>query len=149
VNDANDWDSEQWSKPVRRRADAWAEKLREHAHEPPVLFFAEYVDLLSFCPPARFLGKHGLIQMMADRYELFCITLPLERRVVTKLEKLRRRGQWDEDRLFGALTLAAATSWDGIGGGSVLVFLRQVISPSKEDDEIVNCFKTTPKWMRK
>jgi hypothetical protein len=46
----NEWSSEQWLKHIRRCADEWALNLRQNGQKPPVLFFAEYVDLWSFCP---------------------------------------------------------------------------------------------------
>ena len=147
VENPNEWETEQWPETVRRRADSWADNLRQQGHEPPVVFFAEYVDLWSFCPPFRFLAKHGLIQMMADRHELFCIDLPFSKDLTRQLEQLRTHGQWDEDRFFGMVTLEAASAWNKLVDTAVLIFVRQVVAGSATDEEVSASLETVPDWI--
>jgi hypothetical protein len=143
-----DWNPDQWPESARSAADNWAERLRAHGHEPPIIFFAEYVDLWSFCPPARFLEDHGLIGVLADRYELFCLPLPLTSTATTELERLKTSGQWDEDRLFAGLTLDAADSWNKLVDQAVLVFLRLAVSGAVEDQEVLDSLTGLPDWMK-
>jgi hypothetical protein len=111
------------------------------------VFYAEYVDLWSYCPPDRFLRDHGLIQMFGDRYELLCFPLPFAPDVVKQLNKIRTRGQWEEDRLFAALTLFASLSWDALVDEAVLVFLRRVVGGAVDDHEITESLCAIPGWM--
>lgn len=147
VDTANEWASEQWPPDVRRSADAWADNMREHAHQPPVVFFAEYIDSWSYCPPDRYLRDHGLIQIMADRYELFCAELPLSDSAAADLRRMRTEGQYEEDRFFGTVTLEAASAWGALVDTAVLVFLRHVVGSSVTDDELSDSLKTIPTWM--
>ena len=147
VTTNNEWASEQWPQSVRQSADAWAETLREHAHYPPVVFFAEYVDLWSHCPPDRYLRDRGLIQIMADRYELFCAELPLSESAAATLGRIRAEGQHDEDRFFGTVTLEAASAWEALVESAVLVFLRHVIGASVSDAELSDSLRTIPTWV--
>jgi len=47
IDDRDEWSSEQWPASVRRRADAFADRLRSHALSLPVVYFAEWADLWS------------------------------------------------------------------------------------------------------
>src|SRR5262249_17402827 len=98
VDDPSEWSAEQWPKHVRQHADKWALNLRQNGIKPPILFFAEYVDLWSFCPPdrhvARQVNNDAMIQMVADQYELFCLPLPISQELATYLDDLRANGQW-------------------------------------------------------
>jgi len=117
----HEWSSEQWLKHIRRCADEWALNLRQNGHKPPVLFFAEYVDLWSFCPPARQIDNDSLIQIVADRYELFCLPLPVTTELAGYLKQLRSKGQWFEDRLFAKFTIEAIAAWRKMADKAVVV----------------------------
>jgi hypothetical protein len=148
-NDRHDWRPDQWPAEIRSNADAWFEELRQNSLLPPVLFFAEYVDLWSYCPPARFIGEldDEMLCIIADRYEGFCTRLPLKPNVAECLKETRRRGQYREDRLFAWLTMHAAQEWNGLVEGGALVFLRQIIRGSVEDHEVVESLSVVPDWM--
>jgi hypothetical protein len=120
--------------------------MRQNAHKPPVLFFAGYVDLWSFSPPTVHIGNDALIQMVADRYELFCLRLPVATEIGTYLRRLRRDGQWFEDRLFGKLTIEAMAAWRKMIDKCVIVFLREVLRGSTEDHEVERSLEQMPEW---
>lgn len=147
VDDQNEWSPEQWPEDTRRCADAWATELRHSGHKPPVLFYVEYVDLWSSCPPLRHIGPDSLIQVMADRYELFCLPLPMSGALMGRLQHVRDQGQWDEDHLFASLVLKAASAWNEIVDTAILVFLRQVIGAAVEDQEIQQSLTEVPGWL--
>ena len=146
AEDPNEWSSEQWPEQVRRCADEWALNLRQHGHHPPVLFFAEYVDLWSFCPPDRHIGNEALIQIASERYELFCLPLPADADLVRYLRQLRKKGQYHEDRLFGKFTIEAFAAWGRMIDKAVVVFLREVLGGSTEDGEIERSLAVVPEW---
>ncbi|HEX2474821.1 MAG TPA: hypothetical protein VHK01_08750 [Lacipirellulaceae bacterium] len=147
TQDRHEWDSLQWAAEIRSDADAWFESLRQNALLPPVLFYAEYVDLWSYCPPARFIGEldDEMLCIVADRYEGFCTKLPLKPNVLRSLKKTR--SQWPEDQMFSWLTLHGAQEWNGLVEGGSLVFLRQIIRGSVEDHEVVESLRIVPDWM--
>ena len=146
--DPNEWDPKQWPERTRLAADEWANRLRAHAHEPPVIFYTEYVDLWSSGFPQPQLNEHGLISIMANRFELSCLPLPLTAAARTDLERLSTDGQFDEYRWFARHTLDAADSWNKLVGQAVLVFLRLVVSGLVNDDELLESLKTVPGWMK-
>ena len=114
TNDRTEWGPYQWPESVRSEADKWFEQLRQNSLSVPVLFYAEYNDYWSFCPPTRFIGEVDprLLSIYANRFEGFCIRLPLAAELMESLETVRISGQWNEDRLFASLVIHAARDWD-------------------------------------
>ena len=147
VDDPNEWEPNQWPEDVRSAADQWADAIRAHGHEPPVVFFSEFADLWSFCPPQRFLGHHQSLQVYADRYELFCLPLPLASDGMTELSALVDNGQWDEDRYFASNVLSAINAWEKLVDDAVIVLLRRVIGGAVEDHEIEATLRSVPDWL--
>jgi hypothetical protein len=84
---------------------------------------------------------------MADRYELFCLPLPMDGSLIGRLRRLCHEGQWNEDRLLAHLVLAAASAWNEIVDTAVLVFLREVTGGAVEDHEIESSLAKVPAWM--
>ena len=142
----SEWSPQQWPEDVRRQADEWALNLRENGHKPPVVFFAEYVDSWSFCPPMLHIGEDALIQMVADRYELFCLQLPVDAELSRHLKQLRKKGQWPEDRLFGKLSIAVINAWRKVIDAGVVVYLREVLGASTLDEEVEDSLAEVPVW---
>ena len=148
--DRHEWDANQWPAAIRREADDWFDQLRQNSLGPPVLFYSEYNDYWSFCPPTRFIGEDDetLLCVFGNRYEGFCAVLPLKSIVAANLEQVQESGQWAEDRIFARLTLHAARDWDELVEGGVLVFVRQVLRGAIDDCEIVESLKAVPDWMQ-
>ena len=84
---------------------------------------------------------------MGNHYELFCIELPFSPILTSELRELAEKGQWPEDRLFGTVTLEAASAWEELVDVAVLIFLRHVFSGSTTDEEICASLETTPDWI--
>ena len=143
------WFPRLWPESVREEADDWAASLRENGHKPPVVFFAEYVDLWSYSPPDRYFGEHGLIQVLSNRYELYCIQLPLSASAQTEIHNVRVNGQWSEDRLFGIMIEEAVAAWNELvkDDPAVLVFIRRITAGAAEDHEITASLAGTPPWL--
>lgn len=149
ARDPHEWSSEQWPTAIRAEADEWFQRLRQNALAPPVLFYAEYNDYWSFCPPCRFIGEGDgdLLCVYANRYEGFCATLPLKDKVVENLERVSSDGQHNEDRIFAWLTLHAARDWAALESGGALVFLREVLRECFDDREVSKSLAAAPDWM--
>lgn len=149
VDSPNEWAPDQWPDALLREADAWADQLRQHGHLPPVTFFAEFVDLWAGCKPWETLGaeEFGLLQMCGQRWELFCIASPLCAPATKRLRRDARRGQFDENKIFGWLTLAADRAWAALIERGAIVFLRLVLGAMVEDHEMAASQKSVPDWM--
>jgi len=141
-------DPDQWPESVRREADQWVARLSSRRHQPPILFYAEYVDLWSSSPVMRFHGEKSLLLMMTSRFELYCLPLPLGEEAFAKLKTLRSKGQHQEDRLFGALTISAIEAWQDLIERSALVFIREVVAALIEDEEVTASQTGVPSWIR-
>lgn len=147
-NDPMVYNREHFPSEVRNTADDWAEDLREHGHEPPVIFFLEYIDLWSFSPPVLHLENHGLIEVVGNQYELYFLELPLTEAAAVELVHVRDHGQYNESRFFATVTLHAAEEWSALVDRAVLIFLRNVVAGSVEDKEITASLKIIPEWVR-
>jgi len=146
VDDIGKWSHEQWPPAIRKQADAWADDLRSHSHEPPVVFFAEYIDAWSMGPPPLN-PDAGLIRVVSDDIELYCLPLPIKKRVRRHLKRLRKKGQFFEDRLFGKITVNAIDVWDRVVDVGAVVFLRKVLGATVLDEEVERSAGVVPAWI--
>lgn len=147
VTEPDTWEPSQWPQQARDVADRFAEQLKLHAAEPPVVFYVEYVDTWSSFPPGRYLSKADELVILSDRFEQFCLPLPLARDTLEQLKKLKSSGQWPEDRLFATLALTGAEAWEGIVNRGALVFLRYVVGGLVTDEEVVSSLSKQPDWI--
>lgn len=143
----NEWRPDQWPAEVHAEADILADAIREHCHEPPIVFFTEYVDHWSFCPPAIYFEHRDLFGVHTQRYEVFCLPLP-QCDLVSQMAKVKRRSQFAEDRTFASHVIAAVEAWQPLVPESgVLIFLRRVVSGSLYDREVSDSLNQIPAWL--
>ncbi len=147
-HDSTEWGPYQWPPSVRLEINDWITALYEHAHEPPVLFFAKYVDLWSYWLRSRFLEKFGLIEVFGDDHQAACFKLPFDEPVSKMLKRVSRYGPTDEDRLFATITLKAANSWDCYEPGGILVFVRYVVGGLVPDQDVRASLAVIPAWLK-
>lgn len=140
--DGDELSSEQWPADVRKEVDQLADDLRQHAHELPILFHAEHVDLWSMHPIASL----PLDLVMGDRQDVMVLELPLSEQLVSLLQQRRRHGQWDESRFFATTILTAAAAWEKLVDNAVLVIVRRVVGGLVSDDDVLNSLKRIPNW---
>jgi hypothetical protein len=122
VDDPSEWSSDQWPVAVRREMDAFACALRSNGHQPPVIFFGEYVDCWSMGDLFdRWLSPQGGNQpfkLFADRFQLWCYPLPdggsLAKQLQhsTRLKRIRQRNP-QEERWFTMNLLEQHSLWMG------------------------------------
>jgi hypothetical protein len=150
TDDLTEWSSEQWPLSVRRRADAFADRLRSHALDLPVVYFAEWADLWSMgdlfsrllTPSA---GPEPLI-IHADRFEIYGYGLPDGGRLVRHLASLGSQ-EFVEYDWFVAQLREAVRSWEELVDQGVIVVLREVVGGLVTDDELINSLSTAPDWI--
>jgi hypothetical protein len=66
--------TDHWTPSCRREIDTFAENIRRHARKPPIVFFAEYVDMWSIASPWLLFPawQQNGIQLLGDKYGLEC-----------------------------------------------------------------------------
>jgi hypothetical protein len=144
------WSSEQWPEPIRARADAFARTLREHALEPPVIYFAEWADLWStgdlfarwLTPPDGPLPwvVHG------DRVEVYGYGLPDGGRLARHLVGGGPQQFAETDWFMGQLWRAVG-AWHRIVDRAALVVLRETVGAFVTDEEVQAACSQVLAWL--
>lgn len=129
--------------------------LRAHSHCPPVLFYAEYVDMWSmgdvFTRPFAGCNRRRFLQV-EDGIELMVYRLPdkgrLERTIRAALRSKRARSaQWQETRLYLTILLESVLSWEEIKGKTAVVVVRDVHGSLVLDEDVIRSMKHVPDWI--
>ena len=150
TSDPTEWSKEQWPPEVRRRADAFADRLRGAALVPPVIHFVEWVDLWSMgdmfhrwlTPPV---GRRSIL-IHGDRFQVYGYSLPDEGRLERHLATAGRQ-QYPESDLFVGRLLEAVEAWKARADQAVLIVLREVLGGLVTDEELVDSLSTVPDWL--
>ena len=150
--------SEQWPPSARRQMDRLIAALREHRHEPPVLFFLEYVDLWSSFGLFEMVlspeGGNKPVRVVSDGASpVYCYPLPdggvLADSLRRRLRSRRITGRMPpEDRWFVTFLLEAVLAWESLADTSALVIVREPIDVSDSDTEVSNRLKGVAGWIR-
>ena len=143
VEDPHEWAPEQWPEDSRHEIDSLVDRIREHAHEPPVVFFAEYVDMWSM----SFNFSYPFPLVMGDRYELTLVDLPLSQDVTRQLKK-ERNATFSENRFFAKMILEARDAWEKVVDESTLLIVRRVVGGLVLDHELEATLASVPKWIQ-
>jgi hypothetical protein len=151
TSDPEEWSNEQWPPEVRRRVDAFAERLRSHAAEPPVVHYAEWADLWSMgdvfmrwlTPPD---GSRPLY-VHADHVEVYGYGLPDGGRLARHLAGAGPQ-LFEEYTLFGSRLREAVEAWRSCADRAALVVLREVVGGLVTDDELTASLAVVPEWLR-
>lgn len=147
ADDVDEWRPDNWPASVHAEADRFVDSIREHCYELPIVFYTEFVDMWSFCPPIRFLGHFELFRVYTNRYEVFCLRLPLPT-LCNEMLELQSNGQYDEDRIFASHVLNAIRAWQlVVPDDGVLIMIRRVVSGAVEDHEIEASLRHIPSWL--
>lgn len=146
----NEVSSSQWPSDARDSADRFVSSLRANAMVPPVIHFAEWIDLWSMfdtfrrwlTPPDG--AEPGYIH--TGRSELYCYALPDGGRLASYLAEAGSQ-QWREtDRHIWHLR-EAVRAWETLVDRSVIVVLREAIDGSVSDEEVSTSQKVIPAWL--
>lgn len=149
--------STHWTPHCRRRMDAFAESLRSHRSEAPIIFYVEYVDMWTGPVGPAFLPSWDkrAIELYADQYDLACYALPDRDRLKRDMGNAFRRRDIRERSAAGqesrwALTILqeALFAWKELVDDAVLVWLRRAFAPNISDAEITESLNRIPMWCR-
>jgi hypothetical protein len=150
TDDLNEWSSEQWPLSVRSRADAFADRLRSHALDLPVVYFAERADLWSMgdvfsrllTPP----DGPAPLHIHADRFEIYGYGLPDGGRLVQYLASVGPQQSTEYDWFVRQLQ-EAVQAWQELVEQAALVVLREVVEGLVTDDELSDSMSLLPGWL--
>ena len=148
--------SDHWTAACRRRMDALAQTLRTRGGEPPVVFFAEYVDMWSApAGPGLILPvwERHAVQLYSGDYVLECYELPDRGRLQVDLTRaLRRKAIRErdpqEDRWALVILQEALSAWQPLVKDAALVWLRQAVAPTVTDEQLALSLREVPKWLK-
>jgi hypothetical protein len=150
TDDLTEWSSEQWPLSVRSRADAFADRLRSHALDLPVVYFAEWADLWSmgdvFSRMLAPLGGPAPLTIHAVRFEIYGYGLPDGGRLVQHLASVGPQ-QFTEEDWFVRQLHEAVLAWQELVEQAALVVLREVVGGLVTDDELSNSLSRVPDWL--
>lgn len=144
---------EQWPVTSRRAMVRLADELRNHATEPPVVFYSEHVDMWSMGDAYReaFPENGGPLHEVEadDGVCLWCYELPdggaMEKHIK---RQLRRKRQPDETKVFLQGLLHAERAWRELVPQSCIVVVRRVTGGLVEDGNVAESSRHVADWMR-
>ena len=146
----NEWSSSQWPSDARDAADRFVSALRANAMVPPVIHFAEWIDLWSmFDTFRRWLTPPDGLEpgnIHTGRFEVYGYALPDGERLARYLADAGVQ-QWREtDRYIWNLR-EAVEAWEALVDRSVIVVIREAVDGSVTDEEVTASLKVIPAWI--
>jgi hypothetical protein len=151
--------TDHWTPACRRKIDAFAENLRIHNREVPIVFSAEYVDMWSTAsgasPSWRLpTWQESAIQLYTDDRWLECYRLPDGGRLQADLKRafrqksIRERNP-QEVRWPLVLLTEAVEAWEPLVDSAALIVIGLAVAPMVEDEEIRESLGNVPAWLRR
>jgi hypothetical protein len=145
-------DNEDLRPSLIRQVTAFVNAFRANASEPPVLFFAEYIDQWSVAfSQVRFFPKKCPITLVLNAGpSVATYELPdagkLRRHISRKLK--RPKSIWAyEDRWFLSHLHDAIVMYSAILPRATLIILRESWTSSPDDTEVIASASTIPPWL--
>ena len=130
------------SEDVRRAIDRFAEMLRANAHSPPVVYFAEWIDLWSMGELLPGLGDPRAVIFAGQRFQVCCHQPPVQFSASTIGGELSQESQWLRQRL-----VEAEAAWDPIITEAVIIVLREPLGGLVTDEQLTESLNDTPSWL--
>lgn len=127
---------------VRDAVDTFADQLRANAHVPPVVFFAEWVDLWSMGDLIPGLGDERAVVIGGTRYQACCHQPPVSFKTTTIVGEPSQESQWLKRRLE-----EATDAWEPLARDAVIVVLRESLGALVTDEELADSLDTVPSWL--
>jgi hypothetical protein len=122
--------------------DAFATRLREHAHCPPVLYFAEWIDLWSMGDLVPGLGDERAVIVASSRFEVACHNSPIRIQATTIAGEETQETRWLRNRIQ-----EAQDAWSEVTQESVIIVIREVLGALVTDEELMESLGSTPPWL--
>ncbi|HEY2412306.1 MAG TPA: hypothetical protein VGI40_08695 [Pirellulaceae bacterium] len=129
---------------VRHVVDEFAELLRAHAAEPPVVYYGEWIDMWSMGDVLPSLGDDRVVVIDGLHYQACCHRPPIRFKITTIGDEPSQELQWLLNRLR-----EAEDAWDELAPNYVILLLRKVTGGLVEDREIEEAQSMMPDWLAK
>jgi hypothetical protein len=124
---------------VAREVDRFAIVLRDHAHLPPVTYFAEWTDLWSMGDLVPGLGQLSAVVVEGRRFEACCHDIPVAVKATTIHGAETQEAGWLRSRIQ-----EAKDAWGKLALASVLVVLREPLGALVTDEELLDSQTSVP-----
>lgn len=131
-----------------REAIQFLEDVKRNAHEPPIVFFCEYLDMWSTGDLVdRVLARwdsQDKVKLAVNSSEVLC--LPMLASASLAMER-QTCSEQDEDRWFALVLREAVNAYSALCEKGVVVIGRRVTGASPTDAEITDAAQSVPQWM--
>lgn len=126
---------------VQRNIDRFAAALRANP-VPPVVYFAEWIDLWSMGDLVPGLGTDTASVVIGERFWASCHEMPVTLSALTIAGEFPQETQWLAARLR-----EAEDAWAELAPDAVLVVLREVLDGTVLDSDLTESLTTIPRWL--
>lgn len=133
--------SHEFPESVRTGIDQFADALREHAAQPPVVYYSEWADLWSMGDLLPGLYNPESVTISGTRVEACCHEAGWVRTAIARLSQTQEEA-WLRARLREALD-----AWQKLLDDQVLIVIREPLGGSVTDDELTDSLTSLPEWL--
>jgi hypothetical protein len=126
---------------VRNRIDQFANALREHAAQPPVVYYSEWADLWSGGDLLPGLYSPEPVTISGTRVEACCHEADQVQAAIARLPQTQEEA-WLQARLREALD-----AWQELLDDQVLIVIREPLGGSVTDDGLTASLTGVPEWL--
>jgi hypothetical protein len=135
-------EGEEFPVETQRAVDKFAEALRAHAAEPPVVYFSQWIDMWSMSNLVPELGNRHAVSICGRRYWACCHRKPIRFKPDIIADEPTQESKWLRRRLK-----EAKDAWGDLVPEWVIVVLREPLGPLISDDEIAASQERVPPWI--
>jgi hypothetical protein len=122
--------------------DEFAEVLRTHSSELPIVYFSEWIDTWSMGDLIPSLGDERAVMIHGRRYEACCHRPPILLKSTTIAGEPTQESEWLKCRLE-----EAKDAWHELVPNWVIIVMREPLGGLVEDDELVRSLQKIPDWL--
>jgi hypothetical protein len=119
--------------------DEFAQQLIAHGHCPPILYFAQWIDLWSMGDLVPGLGDKRAIVVAGRQFETCCHRPPIEMRWALIGGKQTQETRWLRGRIR-----EAEMAWSKVVADGVIVVLREPLGALVTDEELTDSLRSIP-----
>jgi hypothetical protein len=127
---------------ISSAVDGFAEQLIAHAHCPPILYFAQWIDLWSMGDLVPGLGNDRALVVAGRRFEACFHKPPVAVRTTTINGEEAQETCWLRNHLR-----EAEFAWSELAPEAVIVVLREPLGALVTDEVLVESFRASPPWL--
>jgi hypothetical protein len=127
---------------VQDEVDCFAESLRGHAADLPVVYYAEWIDMWSMGDVVPALRNRQSNVVYGRRFEASCRKPPINFRPGKIANSQVQEEVWLSKRLQ-----EACRAWKPLVTNAVIVIVREPLGAIVEDEELMKSLESVPDWL--